>query len=96
MTNVFCGIFDIVSGTYIDFVTFQNEQVAKRWFGDVLNSSKENIINKHPSDYKFFRLADVDVETGVTVSNIECLINGSAMVQADYGEAVNTTTEEGE
>lgn len=45
-------------------LTFKTLGAAERWFTDVVNSAKENAINKHPEDYVLYQIGTMHERTG--------------------------------
>lgn len=45
-------------------VTFDNDAVAIRAFGDLVTNDKQSLISLHPSDFCLVGLGDFDRETG--------------------------------
>lgn len=86
--KIFCGVFDKASNFYIDFVTFPSVPSAKRWFMDIINSTKENIINQHVSDYRLDKLANVNDYDGSVVADFGLVIDGASITSDADGEAV--------
>lgn len=46
---------------------FENDDVAKRAFSNMVNSSKDPILSRCPSDFEMVRLGDIAIATGEIV-----------------------------
>lgn len=63
MKLVVCSVFDVKASAFSNPFFVPNENIARRSFGDaVLNP--ETGIAKHVSDYKLYKIADWDDNSG--------------------------------
>lgn len=58
------AIRDKKAGVYNTPVPFDNDAVAIRAFGDLIERDKNNIISVHPSDFSLCLVGEFDRETG--------------------------------
>lgn len=83
MKNQYYAIKDNVSELFMTPVLFQNENVAKRWFKDVINNESQNeTIFNNPQDFELWKLGIYDNETGVIESFVQKILSGSAAKEA--------------
>lgn len=69
------SIFDVVAKIYSQPFFMPTTGQALRAFGDEVNNP-QSTINKHPADFRLFKLGDFDDNSGVIVSkNAEFLAN---------------------
>lgn len=76
------AIFDEKAGVYAVPFFMQNEGLAIRAFGDLCEDSK-SAANRHPNDYKLYKIGEYDDVTGAlfSVPNAKFLAHGSNFVQ---------------
>lgn len=79
---VMVALFDKVSNAYGFPVCFENVEVAKRNFVDMV--STHPLISKHPSDFVLYRIGYYDQKTGQIFSKFDAetdiIINGFEVV----------------
>lgn len=81
MLLIVCSVFDIKASAYLQPFFVQNENVARRSFGDAV-MNPETGISKHASDYKLYRIATFDDVSGEIVSNKpEFLANATDFIE---------------
>lgn len=77
MQRDYYAIRDNLANSFLTPVLFDNENVAIRWFTDVVNSKEQNeVIYNNPGDFELWKLGVYDNISGNIASNLDKLATG--------------------
>lgn len=84
MQRDYYAIRDNLANSFLTPVLFDNENVALRWFTDVVNSKEENqVIYNNPGDFELWKLGAYDNITGNIVGNLDKLATGLSVKKGE-------------
>lgn len=79
--KIFC-IKDTKSG-FMNSVSLQkNDEVAKRGFISLVHDEQKTLISMHPEDFELWCLGSIDLDTGIIISSLNCVISGVAVIDS--------------
>lgn len=77
------GIKDKKLNNFIEYVTFQNNDVALRWFHDIINRGDVGVVSKYPDDFELWYCCDVNIYNGqVDDNSVAYIVDGGALTAA--------------
>lgn len=84
MQRDYYAIRDNLANAFMTPVLFDNENVALRWFTDVVNSKEENqVIYNNPQDFELWKLGAFDNISGNIVGNLDKLATGLSVKKGE-------------
>lgn len=84
MQRDYYAIRDNLANAFMTPVLFDNENVALRWFTDVVNSKEENqVIYNNPQDFELWKLGAYDNISGNLVGNLDKLATGLSVKKGE-------------
>lgn len=69
MKEIICAVHDEQMKLFNKPVSFRNEAVAMRAFGDLVEGDKDSVYIKHPASFGLYKLGVIDYETGKIIAD---------------------------
>lgn len=84
MQRDYYAIRDNLANSFLTPVLFDNENVAIRWFTDVVNSKDVNeVIYHNPGDFELWKLGVFDNISGNIAANLDKLATGLSVKKGE-------------
>lgn len=84
MQRDYYAIRDNLANSFLTPVLFDNENVALRWFTDVVNSKDQNeVIYNNPGDFELWKLGVFDNISGNIAGNLDKLATGLSVKKGE-------------
>lgn len=84
MQRDYYAIRDNLANSFLTPVLFDNENVAIRWFTDVVNSKDQNeVIYNNPGDFELWKLGVFDNISGNIAGNLDKLATGLSVKKGE-------------
>lgn len=84
MQRDYYAIRDNLANSFLTPVLFDNENVAIRWFTDVVNSKDQNeVIYNNPGDFELWKLGVYDNISGNIAANLDKLATGLSVKKGE-------------
>lgn len=74
---------DILAHNIGPLCLFQNDDVAERAFRQMVNSGKDPMLQRCPSDFEMVRLGDIDISTGEITPTMVLVASASEVISRE-------------